>query len=82
MDKVRQMHQGRLAIRQDEARKLKLKIKSLLESILLYLDPLENYEELEIDVAFSQMTELVATWTEYKEILADIKAANKILGRE
>ena len=82
MDKVRQMHQGRLAIRQDEARKLKIKIKGLLESILLYLDPLENYEELEIDVAFSQMTELVATWTEYKEILADIKAANKILGRE
>ena len=82
MDKVRQMHQGRLAIRQDEARKLKLKIKSLLESILLYLDPLENYEELEIDVAFSQMTELVASWTEYKEILADIKAANKVLGRE
>jgi len=76
------MHQGRLAVRQDEARTLKLKIKGLLESILLCLDPLEKYEELEIDVAFSQMTELVAAWLEYKGILADIEAAKKILGRE
>jgi len=82
MDKVRQMHQGRLAVRQDEARTLKLKIKGLLESILVYLDPLEKYEELKIDVAFSEMTELYADWVEYKEILADIRAANKILGRD
>jgi hypothetical protein len=82
MDRERQMHQGRLAIKKQEAKAFELKIKGLLESVRLHLDPLEKIAELEIDVAFSQMTELVATWAEYKEILADIKAANKILGRE
>jgi len=82
MDKEKQLHEGRLALNKQEAVKLELKIKGLLESVRIYLDPLEKIAELEIDVAFSQMTELVATWAEYKEILADIKAANKILGRE
>jgi len=82
MDRVRQMHQGRLAIRQDDARKLKFKIKGLLESIPTYLDPLEKYEELEIDAALSQMTDLFAAWVKYKGILDEIAKAKKILGRE
>ena len=81
MDKERQLHQGRLAIKKQEAAKLELKIKGLLESVRICLDPLEKIEELEMDVAFSQMTDLVASWTEYKEIQDEIKAANKILGR-
>jgi len=82
MDKERLQFQGRLAVKKQEAVKLELKIKGLIESVRIHLDPLEKIEELEIDVAFSQMTELVATWAEYKEILDDIAAANKILGRK
>ena len=82
MDKERLQFQGRLAVKKQEAVKLELKIKGLIESVRIHLDPLEKIEELEIDVAFSQMTELVATWAEYKGILDDIAAANKILGRE
>jgi len=82
MDKERLQFQGRLAVKKQEAVKLELKMKGLIESVRIHLDPLEKIEELEIDVAFSQMTELVATWAEYKGILDDIAAANKILGRE
>ena len=82
MDKEKQMHEGRLAMDKQETIKLELKIKGLLESIRIHLDPLEKIEELEIDVAFQEMAELVATWREYKVILANIKKAHKILGRE
>ena len=82
MDKERQMHEGRLAMDKQEIVKLELKIKGLLESVRLHLDPLEKIAELEIGVAFLEMAELVATWREYKVILANIKKAHKILGRE
>ena len=81
MDRERQNFEGGLAVGQRKAKELELKIKGLIESVRLHLNPLEKIEELEIDVAFSQMMELAATWTDYKEILADIKAAKKILGR-
>ena len=82
MDKERQLHQGRLAIKKQEAKALELKIKGLLESVRIHLDPLEKIEELEMEIAFQQMTELFKAWTLYMETLAEIKAARKILGRE
>ena len=82
MDKERQHFEGGLAVDQREAKKLELKARGLIESVRLHLDPLEKIEELEIDVAFSQMTELVVTWREYRELREKIAKAKKILGRE
>ena len=82
MDRERQQIEGGLAVRQREAKGLEIKAKGLLDSVRLHLDPLEKIEDLDIDIAFSQMTELVATWGEYKELLAGIAKAKKILGRE
>ena len=81
MDREKQLHEGKLAIKKQEAAKLKIQMKGLIESVRIHLDPLEKVEELELDVAFSQMTELVAIWWVYKATLADIEAAKKILGR-
>ena len=82
MNKERLQFQGRLALRKKEAKELEIKARGLLESVRLHLDPLEKIEELEIDIAFQQMAELAKTWARYKETLAEIKAANKALGRE
>ena len=82
MDRERQQMEGGLAVGQREAKQLEIKAKGLLESVRLYLNPVEKIEDLEIDIAFQQMSELEATWMKYKGILTDIAKAKKILGRE
>ena len=82
MDRERLQQEGHLAVKKQEAKRLQYVIKGLLDSVRLSLDPLEKIEDLEIDVAFQEMAELAKAWAEYKEIMEEIKAANKILGRK
>ena len=82
MDRERMQIEGGLAVRQREAVKLGIKCKGLIENVRMHMNPTEKIEDLEIDIAFQQMAELVATWSEYKGLLADIAKAKKILGRD
>ena len=82
MDRERQHFEGGLAVGQRKAKELELKIKGLLESVRLHLDPLEKIEELEIDIAFYEMAELSKAWTLYIETQVEIRKAKKILGRD
>lgn len=73
--------QGRLAEKDMEAKKLKLRIEGLRDSIRDVLDPFEDVDELDIERAFEQMADLAGKMLEYKELTGEIKALRKALGR-
>ncbi|MFH2074786.1 MAG: hypothetical protein ABIJ57_05490 [Pseudomonadota bacterium] len=74
--------QGRLVEKELEARRLKLRIEGLRDSVRDILDPFDAIEELRVDTAFEQMSDLAARWLEHKELVGEIKALRKALGRE
>ena len=82
MDMEKRVIEGGLAGDVREAKALEIRAEGLLKSVRIYLNPVEKIEELEIDVALSQMTDLFATWRSYVGLLEKIARAKKILGRE
>ena len=74
-------YQGRLAEKERRCRELKLRLEGLRDSIRDILDPFEKVEELKIEIAHSQMADMARTWTELKEMLAEIALIKKTLGR-
>ena len=81
MELERLQREGRLAEKEMEAKRLELKAKGLIDSVRLHLDPFEKLEEIDIEVASQEMTNLTATLLKYREICGDIKNIRKALGR-
>ena len=73
--------QGRLLEKVEESKILELRICGLRDSIREILDPFEKIPDLDIPVAFAQMTELVNLHIQYTQALAEIRAIRKALGR-
>lgn len=82
MERERLQFQGRLAEKELEAKNLKLKAEGLRDTIRLYMDPFAKIEDIDIGVAYQAMNELMQTLVKYKDILAEITAIKKALGRE
>lgn len=74
-------HKGRLAEKELEAKKLKLRLEGLVKSLRDLLDPFESVEDLQGDIIADQGLELASYQVEYKRLLEEIKAINKVLGR-
>ena len=72
---------GRKQEKQEEAGKLKLSIDGLVESIRDHLDPFAEIEELNTELVAQQAIELAEKQIEYKGLLIEIKAINKVLGK-
>ena len=70
---------GRLLEKQNEVRHLKLKCEGLRDTVRLYMDPLARIEELEIELAFEVMTELMATHLKLTETLGELANIEKAL---
>lgn len=77
----RMKFQGRLAVKELDARALKLKIEGLRDAMRDKLDPFEDVAELDLDVVAQQAVEAATALLEYREILDEIKALKKALGK-
>jgi len=64
-----------------EAKHLRLKCEGLRDSVRVYMDPIAKIEDLEIDLAFEAMTELVAAHLKLTELLGEIRNIKKALGK-
>jgi len=71
--------QGRLAEKELDAKKLRLRIEGLRDSIRDILDPFEDIAELRVEVAAEQALEMASLHVEYESILREIKAIRKAL---
>lgn len=74
-------HQGRLAQRELDAKRLHLRIQGLVDSIRSILDPFEETAALKVDVAHELMIQLIGAHADYLEALQEIAALKKALGR-
>lgn len=81
MERERLQFQGRLVEKELEAKNLNLKAEGLRGTIRMYLDPFAEFDEMDIEVAFQAMTEFADTILKYKELLGEIKAIKKALGK-
>ena len=70
---------GRLLEKQNQVRHLKLKCEGLRDTVRLYMDPLAKIEDLEIELAFEVMTELMATYLKLIEGLGELANIEKAL---
>ena len=71
---------GRLAEKELEAKKLRLRMEGLRDSIRELLDPFEPVAALRTDVAMEQVIELAGLNIDLKEAIETIAALKKILG--
>lgn len=73
--------QGRLAEKEMEAKKLKLRLEGLIESLRDQLDPFEMVKDLNGDVIADMALEIAAYRVDYLGVLDEIKAIKKALGK-
>jgi len=73
---------GRLLEKEQEARRLELRIRGLVKSVRDLLDPFEQPRDLDVETAAAQMLDLASVHIEYKAALAEIAAVKKALGME
>ena len=73
--------QGRLAEKEMEAKKLKLRLEGLIESLRDQLDPFEMVKDLNGDVIADMALEIAAYRVEYLGVLDETKAIKKALGK-
>ncbi len=74
-------HMGRLEERKLKAKKLKLSIEGLRDSLRDHLDPFEPVEKLKLDLVAQQGIEIADKQISYKALLEEIEAIKKVLGR-
>ena len=79
MSRERLQAKGRLLEKQNEMRHLKLKCEGLRDTVRLYMDPLAKIEDLEIELAFEVMTELMAAHLKLTETLGELANIEKAL---
>lgn len=80
MDMERLKHQGRLAEKEQTAKRLDLSIRGDIAAIRDILDPFSPLPDLRVDVAAVQAVEMAGKHAEYCGLLAEIKAIKKALG--
>jgi hypothetical protein len=73
--------EGHLAVKEKEAKKLGIMLEGLVKSLRENLDPFEKVEDLDTGLIAEQALDLASKHIAYKEILAEIAKAKKILGR-
>jgi hypothetical protein len=73
-------HEGRLMEQERAERECRLCLEGLRDSIRDILDPVEPVQDLKMDVALAQMSEMARRWADHKEILQKIALIKKILG--
>ena len=73
--------EGHLAVKEMEAKKLEIMIEGLVKSLRENLDPLEKIEDLDVGLVVEQSLDLANKHIAYKQALAEIAKAKKILGR-
>jgi hypothetical protein len=71
--------EGRLLEKQNEVRHLTLKCEGLRDTVRLYMDSLARIEELETELAFEAMTELMAAHLKLTEALGELANIEKVL---
>ena len=72
--------QGRLAEKELEAKKLKLRIEGMIDSIRTQLDPFEDIENIKAHLIAGQAVDLSEYHSMYLETLEDIRKLKKALG--
>jgi len=72
---------GRLEELKLAARDLRLRMDGLREGIRDLLDPFEPHERIKADVAAAQAVEYASLQLRLKEVLAEIEAVERALGR-
>jgi len=70
---------GRLLEKEQEQKKLSLRIKGLVSSLRELLDPFEKLEDLKADMISEQAMMLEARQIELKQVNAEIRAIKKAL---
>ena len=75
-------YKGRLAEKRIEAKKLKLQIKGLVDSIRSQLDPFEKIENIKALVIARQAVDLSEHHTMYISTLIDIRKLKREIGVE
>ncbi|MDZ7831644.1 MAG: hypothetical protein U5L07_07815 [Desulfobacterales bacterium] len=81
MENERLKYEGRLAEKRHELRTLKLKINSLRDSVRANLDPFEAIEHLNADAAAETAVDLAEKVIQYRELIDQIGAIERALGR-
>lgn len=71
---------GRLAEKELEEKKLRLRMEGLRDSLREILDPFEDVAEIKADVAMEQAIELAGLRIDLKETIDTIAALKKTLG--
>lgn len=79
-DNERHAVRGRLAEKEQEARRLKLSIQGDLEAVRMLLPPFAKIEELQPQQAAIQAVELAAKHADYLGLIGEIAAMKKALG--
>jgi len=72
---------GRLAEKELEGKKLRLRIEGLRNSIRELLDPFEGVVDLNCEVVAEQALEMASLQVDLKAVLGEIGAIKKALGK-
>ena len=71
---------GRLAVKEAEARRLRMLCESDIAAVRALLDPFAPVEELRMEAATEQMIELAGRHAEYVGVVGEIRAMRRALG--
>ena len=71
---------GRLAVKETEARRLRMLIEGDIASVRALLDPFAPVEELRMEAATEQMIELAGRHAEYVGVVGEMRAMRRALG--
>lgn len=72
---------GRLKEKELQAQDLALKISGLRDSMRDQLDPFDDIIDLKLEIVAAQAVEAAELQVQLKEILAEIEALKKVIGR-
>ena len=71
---------GRLAVKEAEARRLRMLVESDIAALRALLDPFAPVEELRMEAATEQMIELAGRHAEYVGVVGEMRAMRRALG--
>ena len=71
---------GRLAVKEAEARRLRMLCESDIAAVRALLDPFAPVEELRMEAATEQMIELAGRHAEYVGVVGEMRAMRRALG--
>lgn len=74
-------YEGRLAVKNQEANRLKLRLNGIVLSMRNLLDPFEDVGRLVGDQIADGALQFASLQAEYKSVLAEIEEINRVLGR-